>query len=276
MVYDIKESIWRDLENWFFFVMDQLVVPRGGEREVVIDIESGGTTSEEEGIIRGQQQLQQQPVSGVRRARNLFDRVWSGFVNSDGGLPIGEDGANSMSNSAESAEVLIEKKSGGEETVSLLVKKTEKEKRKKKNSKIPPKPPRPPRGPSLDAADQKLIREISELAMLKRARIERMKAHKKMKAAKAASSNSNMYAMVITVLFCLVIIFQGMSSKGNSNLSFQGSPQSAIGMRGRMISIQYYKNISANATDGPGSESPSLVEQVSGSGPDEGGTRVSG
>ncbi|OVA13585.1 hypothetical protein BVC80_379g120 [Macleaya cordata] len=243
--------------------MDHMV-PR--EREVVIDLESGGTTSEEE-VIR-------EPVSGVRKAKNLLDRVWSGFVNSDGSL-IGEDGTGySISNSAaESAELLIEKKSEGEDTVSPLVKKTEKEKRKKKNSKIPPKPPRPPRGPSLDAADQKLIREISELAMLKRARIERMKAHKKMKAAKAASSNSSLYAMVFTILFCLVIIFQGMSSRGSSHLSFQGSPQSAVAMRGRLISIQYYKNVSANATDGPGSASPSLVEQVSGSGPDEEGGR---
>jgi hypothetical protein len=60
----------------------------------------------------------------------------------------------------------------------------------------------------LDAADQKLIKEISELAMLKRARIERMKALKKVKATKA-SSNSNLFAMVFTILFCLVILFQG-------------------------------------------------------------------
>lgn len=180
--------------------MDQMVTR---EREVVIDLENGRTISEEE--------VNREPISGVRKARNLLDRVWNVFVSSDGSINS-EDGRNSVSNSGETADLLIEKKSEGEETVGLLVKKTEKEKRKKSNSKVPPKPPRPPRGPSLDAADQKLIREISELAMLKRARIERIKAHKKMKAAKAASSNSNLYAMVITVLFCLVIIFQGKIS----------------------------------------------------------------
>lgn len=75
------------------------------------------------------------------------------------------------------------------------------------------KPPRPPRGLSLDAADQKLIKEISELLMIKRARIERIKALKKMKAAKgmsaSASSGGNLIAMLFTVLFCIVIIFQG-------------------------------------------------------------------
>lgn len=88
-----------------------------------------------------------------------------------------------------------------------------KEKRKKSSNKKAAKPPRPPRSPSLDAADQKLIREITELAMLKRARIERMKALKKMKAAKSSSSSSSsMFAMIFTVVFCIVILLQGIIS----------------------------------------------------------------
>lgn len=79
------------------------------------------------------------------------------------------------------------------------------------------KPPRPPRGLSLDASDQKLIKEISEILMMKRARIERMKKKKKKKskaaAAAASSSNSsttgNLIAMLFTLVFCIVIIFQG-------------------------------------------------------------------
>jgi len=85
-----------------------------------------------------------------------------------------------------------------------------KEKRKKSGNKKAAKPPRAPRGPSLDAADLKLIREITQLALLKRARVERMKALKKMKAAKVSSSpSSSMFAMVCTVVFCIVILFQG-------------------------------------------------------------------
>ncbi|KAL0299851.1 UNVERIFIED_CONTAM: hypothetical protein Scaly_2569100 [Sesamum calycinum] len=95
-------------------------------------------------------------------------------------------------------------------------KKTKKEKRFSMSAKKPPKPPRPPRGLSLDAADQKLIKEISELARIKRARIERMKVLKRMKAAKvssaSASSSGNLIAMLFTILFCIVIIFQGNAS----------------------------------------------------------------
>ena len=86
-----------------------------------------------------------------------------------------------------------------------------KEKRKKGSNKKAAKPPRPPQAPSLDAADHKLIRELTELAMLKRARIERLKALKKMRAAKSSSpsSSSSILAMVFTLVFCIVIIFQG-------------------------------------------------------------------
>lgn len=99
-------------------------------------------------------------------------------------------------------------------------KKNKGENRKSTSAKKPTKPPRPPRGLSLDAADQKLIKELSELAMIKRARIERMKALKKMKEAKAssisASSSGNLMAILFTLLFCVVIIFQGCHPVGSS------------------------------------------------------------
>ncbi|XP_061357020.1 uncharacterized protein LOC133301414 [Gastrolobium bilobum] len=123
-----------------------------------------------------------------------------------------------------------------------------KEKRKKSSNKKAPKPPRPPRAraSSLDAADQKLIREISELAMLKRARIERMKALKKMKAAKSSSSSSSsMLAMVFTVIFCIVIILQGMSSGKSPVASFHGSPVSAGGAEGGLVAAQHHLNPSS-------------------------------
>ncbi|XP_060197698.1 uncharacterized protein LOC132626739 [Lycium barbarum] len=103
-------------------------------------------------------------------------------------------------------------------------KKKLKDKRKSTSAK---KPPRPPRGLSLDAADQKLIEEIAELTMIKRARIERIKALKKLKAAKASSTSSStgsVLAFLFTVIFFLVLCFQGMSS-GSSVVSSHDSPQ---------------------------------------------------
>ncbi|KAL6535671.1 hypothetical protein OROMI_027045 [Orobanche minor] len=96
-----------------------------------------------------------------------------------------------------------------------------KEKRFPVSAKKPPKPPRPSRGFSLDAADRKLVKEISELTLIKRARIERMKALRKIKAAKASSgstsSSGNLIAMVFTILFFVVIIFQGCHPTSNSS-----------------------------------------------------------
>ncbi|KAH7678603.1 hypothetical protein IHE45_06G007500 [Dioscorea alata] len=78
---------------------------------------------------------------------------------------------------------------------------------KKTASKKPPKPPRPPKSLSLVAGDEKLVQEIS---ILKRARIERIKALKRKKNAKAKSSSSNLWAMIVTVIFCLIIVWQAM------------------------------------------------------------------
>ena len=99
--------------------------------------------------------------------------------------------------------------SEGEIKVGLLDKAAG-DKEKKKWSKKPPRPPRPPTSSPLDPADQKLISELSELAVLKRARIERMKALKKMKNSKPASSIGNLVALIITVIFCFFILWQGI------------------------------------------------------------------
>ncbi|KAF9620946.1 hypothetical protein IFM89_015343 [Coptis chinensis] len=274
------------------------MVPR--ERDLLaVDLESGGTTSEEEGNVES-------VITGARQKKKYLGRVWSGVINVDGLIKdeYGVRASNSVLN-------FSEKSSGSEENVGLMGKKSVKEKRKKTGSKKPPKPPRPPGGPSLDAADQKLVREISELAMLKRARVERMKAQKKMKAAKAlssssSSSSSSLCALVVTVLFCLVILFQGniaaplfcrrvrialrkslysdfcrrfvaigLFSRSNSHASFEGSPESARATRGPLISVQYYKNPAAGNIN-PSSESPNLAEQISRSDPQEENSRVAG
>lgn len=167
-------------------MMDHIVTI---ERNYEVDIESGCSVSEESSS--------EESSPGVKRqAKAVIGKVCGRFID---GLMKG------MPHTANVNEVMVKM----EETKSAEEKKVVKEKRKKSSNKKPPKPPKPPRGPSLDAADQKLIREISELAMLKRARVERMKALKKMKAAKQSSSNVNLFATVFTMIFCLVLLFQG-------------------------------------------------------------------
>ncbi|KAL5227726.1 hypothetical protein ABZP36_015991 [Zizania latifolia] len=114
------------------------------------------------------------------------------------------------------------------------------EKEKKKRSKKPPRHPRLPSISPLDAADQKLISELSELTMLKRASIERMKALKKMKNSKPASSIGNLVAFIITVIFCLVILWQGVFLRHWASISFHEPPISSAGSHGGLISIQFY------------------------------------
>ncbi|OVA03226.1 hypothetical protein BVC80_6465g1 [Macleaya cordata] len=232
--------------------MDEMVLR---ERDYEVDLESGGTTSEEDG--------RKEPFSSVRESKSYFGRVWNGFVSIDGSIKSESSLSSSdrISSSSEvpteTEELLIETKCEGEEqTMGTLEKKRGKEKRKKTISK---KPPRPPRGPSLDAADRKLVREIAELAMLKRARVERMKEMKKMKAAKAASPNTNMLAMIFTIFFCLVIIFHGIFGGGSPRSSLEGSLKSEVSTNRRLISVQFYSNASARGGEGPGSslsESP--------------------
>ncbi|XP_059652273.1 uncharacterized protein LOC132299574 [Cornus florida] len=170
-----------------------------------VDLESGGTTSDEDGS--------KDLSSSDEHAKKLLGRVWSGLLGLDG-TTGGGDGLASYNKLLNSGDVtvanmqILSDKYGQDLTGS--VGKKLKEKRNKMSSKKPPKPPRPPRGPALDAADLKLVREISELALLKRKRIERMKALKKMKAEKPMSFNSNLFAMIVTFLFCFVIIFQGL------------------------------------------------------------------
>lgn len=199
------ESVWgREQLDWVCgFVMDHMT-PR--ERDIETDLESGETVSEEDSS--------KVPLLGsIKQARTFLGKIHSGFVDgsakSEDGLSLCDSVPNSNGVSPEKVKMVNNKILEGEETLDYVEKKPLKEKRKKTTNKKPPKPPRPPRGPSLDAADHKLIKEISELAMLKRARTERMKALKKMKAAKSSPKGSSIFAMVMTILFFLVIIFQG-------------------------------------------------------------------
>lgn len=138
----------------------------------------------------------------------------------------------------------------------------ESERHRKTNSRNSLKPPRPPKGPSLDAADQKLVREIVELARKKRARIEQIKAAKKTKASKSSSVQSGISAMIITLLFFCVIIFQGISSTTVRKMNSQGSPEPAVATAGDSLLLQYYQSSIPRS-----SFQNSVKDQVSGSGP---------
>ncbi|RDX71588.1 hypothetical protein CR513_49046, partial [Mucuna pruriens] len=216
--------------------------------------------------------------SGAKQGKTYFATVSVGFV---GGSVKGNDGSSLCCNASNLSEVsanvmkVTNKPMMGKDSANRALQiPVMKEKRKKVSNKRAPKPPRPPQGPTLDAADHKLIREISELAMLKRARIERMKALKKMKIAKSlststsssssssSSNTSSLLAMVFTVVFFFLIIFQGMSSGKSSVASFQGSPLSTGGSEGGLISVHFQQNPFARDSN---TESHELVQQVAGS-----------
>nr|XP_025886163.1 uncharacterized protein LOC101267838 isoform X2 [Solanum lycopersicum] len=197
---------------------------------------------------------------------NSIDKVGNRFFNNicdeeqlirpENGFCMISDVKDDDELSPENVKVLVDHKVKGLVAENGVEKKNVKDKRKSGSAK---KPPRPPRGISLDAADQKLIKEIAELAMMKRVRIERIKALKKMKAAKASSnsssssSTSSVLAFLFTVLFFLVLCFQGMSS-GSSAVISHDSPQPSGSRSNSFIIQQYNSDLSARtATKSAGS-----------------------
>ncbi|KAK5783749.1 hypothetical protein F383_11628 [Gossypium arboreum] len=229
------------------------------ETSIEVDLESGGTISEDE-------RTKGHGSSNLQTNKN-FSRVWSNLLRFDS-VGKGKYGVNSCSSSSrfgsvegENMEFWVDKSSEGEDNhdlMALVEKNFAEDNCKKKNSRKPPKPPRPPKAPLLDAADQQLVREIAELSMRKRARIKRIKAMKKMKAANAApSSSSSLFAMVITVILCLVILFQGICYRRGTTVMLQGSPAPAVGEG--LISVQFYKTFPT--TEKHDHDPPSLLEQ---------------
>ncbi|KAH9605517.1 hypothetical protein KSS87_014227 [Heliosperma pusillum] len=147
--------------------------------------------------------------------------------------------------------VVVEKISRG------VGRKVVKEKGKGMSAKKHPKPPRPPRGLSLDSADQKLIKELHELARVKRARVERMKALKKAKESRPRSLKNQLFATLLTILFCLVLFFQGISSRTSTTTNMRETHYlSDIAKQHRTISVQQYSVSSVANLNVPGSESP--------------------
>lgn len=234
-----------------------------GDRDFYVDLESGGASCEDVGSTY--------PVLGTKIS-NTLTNIFGGLVSIDGSIKgkketILSGNISEVSGIAlENGKFLIDKKVEGDEAVDLVEVKSGKE-RRKTSGKKPPRPPRPPKALSLDAADQKLIKEISELALVKRARIERMKALKKMKVEKASTSTGNLFAMMFTIIFCLIVIFQVMSPGRGSPVSFQGSPESTQAANSGFISVGYHQNTSASDAINFGSGSPILAELVFGSDP---------
>ncbi|XP_047314568.1 uncharacterized protein LOC124918465 isoform X1 [Impatiens glandulifera] len=196
--------------------MDQLP---GREQEFLVDLESDGGLSD-----------------------NEFTKVCGEYSSFD------ESGKGGIG-------IHLKKLGDEEEEEEEKMKKKNKEKRKSMSSANYNKPPRrPPRYPktalSLDAADQRLIKEISRIAMIKHARDERMKALKKMKAAKASSSSStgNLFAMITTLLFCLVLIFQGMSSSKRLTINIQ-SPHPSWAAENHIVSVNDPSNTSSTTSN---------------------------
>ncbi|KAL0904450.1 hypothetical protein M5K25_026566 [Dendrobium thyrsiflorum] len=174
----------------------------GGQIDIVIDMASSTNTAIEN-------------MHNVGEGKNLLCEVWSGFVVCDRSIR-GEEALGFENKLHDCAEVrlengealLVDKRVVGDEKVEKVMG------AEKKGCKKPPKPPRPPRPLSLDFAEQKLVREISELAMLKKAKADRMKILKKIKNGKSASSSSgNTFALVISLIFCIVIFWQDQSSE---------------------------------------------------------------
>lgn len=235
--------------------------------DFVVDLEMCKSTSEEG--------ASPDPISTDNVGKRFFNSICDDeqLIKAENGLCMLSNVKDDHELSQGNVTVFIDHNVKGLVAESRVEKKKVKDKRKSTSAK---KPPRPPRGLSLDAADQKLIKEIAELAMIKRARIERIKALKKMKAAKVSSTSSSstgsVLAFLFTVLFFLVLCFQGMSS-GSSAVSSHDTPQPSASRSNSFIIQQYYSDLSVR-TAAKSSGSPNLVEQVSGSDPRDGLKRV--
>ncbi|KAK4774515.1 hypothetical protein SAY86_009450 [Trapa natans] len=204
--------------------------------EAEVDLESGGATSKE--VLRRDASP---PIS--QKKKNL-KRALGGVLRFEGSSN-GKFGVDSRSSSFSHGKGVEESLNGNnKENIPFLDGMFPQQKCPLTNSRKHPKPPRPPKGPLIDVADQKLIKDTAEFAMRKRLRIERMKALKKAKTAhlSKSSSTSSIGAMIITVLFFLIIIFQGISSRNDRRL--HGSLKSDVTTSENLISVHYSDNLS--------------------------------
>lgn len=175
----------------------------GMRNDNVVDLENGSTTSGDD--------TSDEFSKGSEMVNHKYGKMWRGYVGSERYIYDKDALRSSSCNDMGTREI----SSGNFETLSDkwmkkdLKKKLSDERYTKITAKKAAKPPRPPKGPSLDALDMKFVREVSELAMMKRARTERMRILSQKKTDKGSSSFGSIFAMLITLIFCYVIIFQG-------------------------------------------------------------------
>ncbi|XP_057778826.1 uncharacterized protein LOC130997509 [Salvia miltiorrhiza] len=179
-------------------------ISSGSDLDLDIDLESGGTTSEED--------VSKNQAFGYANSKRLLGRVRSGLISPESlsECTSDEDCSCSYDKFLNSDEILAMNKEQMGRCAQVGHKKGDEEKPKKQSSTKPSKPPRPPRGPLLNASDMKLLKEITELK-LKRRKIERSGTLRKVKKEKASSLKTNVLACLVTVAFLVVIIFEGCS-----------------------------------------------------------------
>lgn len=215
-----------------------------------IDLESGGTGSEDE--------LHSNIFSGNKRAKHMLGRLRSGFLGYNRYVK-GECSSSTYSkldtceDSYDNIDLVVDKDL--EHSIEPLLEKKHMNGKRKNSIRKSSKPPRPPKGPTLNVSDLKLVMEFSELAMKKRARIKRIKALRKMKAEVASSSSSSAFssssfsgslaAMVVTLLFFVVILFQGILARHGSSAGLPGSPEPATVAQG-LISVSIFNSTSVS------------------------------
>ncbi|KAL8554005.1 hypothetical protein ACS0TY_002306 [Phlomoides rotata] len=174
----------------------------GSELDLDIDLESGGTSEEDASKILG---LKNSKILSGRVCELCSSKSLSECTN-------GEDCSCSYDKLIISDEISAkDSQQLGKVRQNLINfghERIDGEKPKKHKSAKLSKPPRPPRGPSLDASDMMLLKEITELNM-KRRRMERSRTLKRTKKEKSSSSSTSLFACLLTLIFLLVIIFQG-------------------------------------------------------------------
>ncbi|GAA0172398.1 hypothetical protein LIER_26234 [Lithospermum erythrorhizon] len=205
----------------------------GREKEVVIDIEAQTNIEEKRG----------KKTSPGNRPKKL-SKTTSGVLNYNN-KPKNENIAYNASHSRENdIEVMIDHNtqlSRTEEHVPLMENIHWKEKRKVRNSKKPTRPPLPPKGPSLNPSDTKLVKEIHDIAMKKRAITKRVQALNKSRAEKSLApdlSTSTLTAMLVTIIFIVITILQGIFSTSKPLIAIDGSPNPALEEPKGFISVR--------------------------------------
>ncbi|KAK8651570.1 hypothetical protein V6N13_141169 [Hibiscus sabdariffa] len=170
-------------------------------REEVVDLESGGATTSDNGDyqdgMKGKHLLRHVPRQGMDLDEVIATPNVSALAamisNNKHSFISGEDATMiNVENNARVKASVEEKTSRDRRQMSM-------------GSKKPRKPPLPPGGRWLSKDDIKLVREISQLSRLRHARDERIKALKKKRAEKASSSQAGVFATIITILFICVI-----------------------------------------------------------------------